>query len=636
MKGAVNSSNFTTSIIRRRYYWLFTLFTLFFLLFGTLVAVITSLINYNIQYTNIESEIREKLAAEKAIKYDLLNEFMLHAENVVGAIATSELTLKYLTSNSADARYNLNHLLLAATESNDSFMQLRFIESSGLEAVRVDRIKGADAPIIVAENKLQNKKERYYFKEAAHLAKGTYWHSNFDLNMEHGQIEMPIRPTFRIATPVFSQNQFSGLIVANISIDRLLSTLGASSDFDLYIIDKDGEFILHPSYLLSWSRYLPYRTNVFTQFPGFGHSVSELKNTHKGEHFTFSINEILKNQDEAFVMAIPRESLLAKFKKNNMLTAGFTALTVLLVSLVLSGLVAIIPARLQMKLTEAYFKIKNYAEIINRYVITSSTDRGGHILSTSAACSEVYGYSAEEMKGKRHNIVKHPDTPAETHADIWQTILQGKTWHGEIKDKAKNGSSFWLNHVITPDFDYEGKIVGFTSVSHDITDKKKIEHLSATDTLTGLNNRRRLDDLFSLELDRFNRYERQFALILLDVDHFKQVNDKFGHKVGDKVLIEMGQILALNVRKNDLLGRWGGEEFLLICPETSIDGAIKLAEKIRKIIEKTDFSEVGSVTASFGVTVSIKDDGDEDMFIRADNALYTAKRDGRNCVVQLT
>ncbi|RTR38005.1 diguanylate cyclase [Shewanella canadensis] len=633
MKGTLGSSNSSTSIIRRRYYWIFTLF---FLLFGTLVAVITSLINYNIQYTNIESEIREKVAAEKAVKYELLNEFMQHAENVVGAIATSELTLKYLSSNSSDARYNLNHLLLAATVSNDSFMQLRFIESSGMEAVRVDRTKGEDMPVIVAEEKLQNKKERYYFREAAHLSEGAYWHSHFDLNMEHGQIEMPIRPTFRIATPVFSQNQFSGLIVANISIDTLLSTLGASSDFDVYIIDKDGEFILHPSYVLAWSRYLPDRPNVFTQFPEFGSSVLELKDTREGDHFTFSISEILMNDDEAFVMAVPRKSLLAKFKKNNMLTAGLTALTVLLVSLVLSGLVAIIPARLQSKLSDAYFKIKNYAEIINRYVITSSTDRAGHILSTSAALSEVYGFSAEEMKGKRHNIVKHPDTPAETHEDIWRTILQGKTWHGEIKDKAKNGSSFWLNHVITPDFDFNGKITGFTSVSHDITDKKEIERLSVTDTLTGLNNRRRLDDLFSHEFDRFNRYERQFAMILLDVDHFKQVNDKFGHKVGDKVLIEMGQLLALNVRKNDLVGRWGGEEFLLICPETSIDGAIKLAEKIRIIIEETDFPEVGNVTASFGVTASIKDDSDEDMFIRADNALYTAKRDGRNCVVHLT
>ncbi|ABV36545.1 conserved hypothetical protein [Shewanella sediminis HAW-EB3] len=633
MKAISGSSNFSTSIIRRRYYWIFTLF---FLLFGSLVAVITSLINYNIQYTNIESEIREKVAAEKAIKHDLLYEFMQHAENVVGAIAASELTIKYVTTNSPDAHRNLNHLLLAATMSNDSFMQLRFIESSGMEAARVDRIKGEDTPVIIPKPLLQNKQDRYYFREAAPLSDGTYWHSHFDLNMEHGQIEIPIRPTFRIATPVFSQDVFSGLIIANISLDPLLSTLGASSDFDIYIIDKEGEFILHPLPEQGWSRYLPNRSNVFTQFPEFGNSVLEVKDTHKGDHFTFQISEILKNHDEAFVMAVPRKSLLAKFKKNNMLTAGLTALTVLLVSLVLSGLVAIIPARLQRKLTDAYFKIKNYAEIINRYVITSSTDRAGHILSTSAACSEVYGFSAEEMKGKRHNIVKHPDTPAETHEDIWRTILQGKTWHGEIKDKAKNGNSFWLNHVITPDFDDNGKIVGFTSVSHDITDRKEIERLSVTDTLTGLNNRRRLDELFINEFDRFNRYERQFSMILLDVDHFKQVNDKFGHKVGDKVLIEMGEILASSVRKNDLLGRWGGEEFLLICPETSIDGAIDLAEKIRKIIEDTDFPEIGSVTASFGVTVSIKDDSDEDMFIRADNALYTAKRDGRNCVVQLT
>ncbi|WP_299794378.1 diguanylate cyclase [uncultured Shewanella sp.] len=633
MKDIFGFKNLSSSTVGKRYYWLFTLF---FLLFGSLVAVITSLINYNIQYTNIESEIREKVAAEKAIKYELLSEFIQHAQNVVRAIAGSEFTHRYVSTGSAESHHNLNLLLHAATVSNNAFMQLRFIDSTGMESVRVERIEGLDMPLIIDKKRLQNKRDRYYFKEAALLSEGEYWHSKFDLNMEHGRIEIPIRPTFRIATPVFSQNQFSGLIIANISIDTLLSTVGTSSDFDIYIIDREGEFILHPSYALAWSRYLPDRSNVFTQFPQFGASVSELKDSRKAGHFTFSVSEIFMNDDEAFVMAVPRKSLLAKFRKNNMLTAGLTALTVLMVSFILSGLVAIIPARLQRKLSDAYFKIKNYAEIINRYVITSSTDRAGHILSTSAALSEVYGFSAQEMKGKKHNIVKHPDTPAETHRDIWRTILKGKTWHGEIKDKAKNGESFWLNHVITPDFDDKGKIVGFTSVSHDITDKKEIERLSVTDTLTGLSNRRRLDDLFSHEFDRFNRYERQFAMILLDVDHFKQVNDKFGHKVGDRVLIEMGRLLALNVRKNDLLGRWGGEEFLLICPETSLDGAIKLAEKIRQIIEVTDFSEVGRVTASFGVTVSIKDDSDEAMFVRADKALYMAKRDGRNCVVHLT
>jgi diguanylate cyclase (GGDEF)-like protein/PAS domain S-box-containing protein len=629
MKLSFGSSNFSISLIRRRYYWIFTLF---FLLFGSLVAVITSLINYNVQYTNIESELREKIEAEKAIKHNLLNAFMKHAQNVVGAMATSDLTTQYVTTNSLDDHKNLNQLLLAATVSNRSFMQLRFIASSGMESVRIDRVNGVATPVIVAADELQNKKDRYYFKEASNLSKGMYWHSNFDLNIEHGQIEMPIRPTFRIATPVFLKDQFTGFIVANISIDSLLTALGASTDFDFYIIDKQGEFIIHPSAEHSWSRYLPNRSNVMTLFPEFGDSILAMKESHQGDYFTFSINEMFNNDDEAFVMAIPRQSLLAKFQKDNRLTAYLTALTVLVVSFILSGLVAIIPARLQNKWSDAYFKIKNYAEIINRYVITSSTDKTGNILSTSAALSDLYGFSAEEMKGKRHNIVKHFDTPTETHEEIWQTILKGKTWRGEINVKNKNGNSFWLNHVITPDFDDNRNIVGFTSISHDISDKKEIERLSVTDALTGLNNRRRLDELFSQEYDRFNRYERPFAMILLDVDHFKQVNDTFGHKVGDKVLIEMGLILAANVRNNDLVGRWGGEEFLLICPETSLNGAIKMAEKVRQLIETTDFAEVNKITASFGVTVSIEGDSDEDMFIRADKALYAAKHNGRNCV----
>ncbi len=617
---------------RKRYYWTFTLF---FLLFGSLVAVITSLINYNIQYTNVEKEIDAKFEAEKSFKYELLHEFLQHAENVVGAISVSELTVKYVSSGDSGDRGNLNQLLLAAVASNISFVQLRYIDAFGMESVRIDRDKKLDHPIVASPEKLQDKRGRYYFKDAALLPPGQFWYSNFDLNVEHGQIELPIRPTFRIATPVFVEGRFAGLIIANISIDTLLSMLGSSTSFDVYIVDKEGEFILHPEPRQAWSRYLPDRANLLAQFPEFGRSVLVVPDANAVSHFSFSLGGMLHNEDGAIVLAIPRQALLRQFKKDNLLTAGLTALIVLIVSFLLSGLVAVIPARLQSRLSDAYFAIKRSADIINRHVITSSTDKEGYILSVSSALTETYGFSLEEIVGKKHNIVRHPDTPEALYEGIWQTILQGKTWRGEILNRNKGGGSFWLNHVITPDFDSKGSIVGFTSVSHDITDKKNIERLSNTDTLTGLNNRRWLDDVFSAEFERFKRYGNPFAMILLDVDHFKQVNDNFGHKVGDSVLVEIAGVVAANIRKSDFIGRWGGEEFLIISPETSIDGAGELAEKIRKKIEVYDFLGAGKITASFGVTAALQDDTAEDVFVRSDKALYRAKGEGRNRVVTL-
>jgi diguanylate cyclase (GGDEF)-like protein/PAS domain S-box-containing protein len=617
----------------KSYYWVFTLF---FLLFGTLVAAITSLINYNIQYTNIEKEIEGKFIEEKQFKQELLGNFLGHAQDVVGAIAGNALTIVFSSSSDHRDRENLNQLLLAATASNAAFTQLRFIDASGMELVRIDRKKGQDSPVIASIDKLQDKSERYYFKEASQLSQGQFWHSNFDLNVEHGKIEIPIQPTFRIATPVFTENKFSGFIIANVSIKPLLSVLGYSSNFRIYIIDKEGEFILHPDPQQSWSRYLPQRANLQSQLPEIAQSVLGGVTVQRKDFFSFSLDKQLHNQDKAIFLLIPRKALLHEFQKSNLLSAGLTAITVLLVSFVLSGLVAIIPARLQRRLSDAYFEIKKSAEVINQHVITLSTDRDGVIIEASAALADISACPQEDIIGKSFNMFQHPDAPAETFEDIWQTISQGETWRGDIQHLSKNGKSFWLNHVITPGFDNKGVINRYTSISHDISDKKELELLSVTDSLTGLSNRRKLDAIIDLEFDRFNRYGHRFSTILLDVDHFKQINDQLGHEVGDKVLVELSSILSANIRKSDTLGRWGGEEFLIVCPETHLSGAVQQAENLRKIIAAHQFPGAGTLSCSFGVTASYEGDAKEDIFLRSDKALYKAKNAGRNCVIEMT
>lgn len=617
----------------KSYYWVFTLF---FLLFGTLVAAITSLINYNIQYTNIEKEIEGKFIEEKQFKQELLGNFLGHAQDVVGAIAGNALTIVFSSSSDHRDRENLNQLLLAATASNAAFTQLRFIDASGMELVRIDRKKGQDSPVIASIDKLQDKSERYYFKEASQLSQGQFWHSNFDLNVEHGKIEIPIQPTFRIATPVFTENKFSGFIIANVSIKPLLSVLGYSSNFRIYIIDKEGEFILHPDPQQSWSRYLPQRANLQSQLPEIAQSVLGGVTVQRKDFFSFSLDKQLHNQDKAIFLLIPRKALLHEFQKSNLLSAGLTAITVLLVSFVLSGLVAIIPARLQRRLSDAYFEIKKSAEVINQHVITLSTDRDGVIIEASAALADISACPQEDIIGKSFNMFQHPDAPAETFEDIWQTISQGETWRGDIQHLSKNGKSFWLNHVITPGFDNKGVINRYTSISHDISDKKELELLSVTDSLTGLSNRRKLDAIIDLEFDRFNRYGHRFSTILLDVDHFKQINDQLGHEVGDKVLVELSSILSANIRKSDTLGRWGGEEFLIVSPETHLSGAVQQAENLRKIIAAHQFPGAGTLSCSFGVTASYEGDAKEDIFLRSDKALYKAKNAGRNCVIEMT
>lgn len=163
----------------------------------------------------------------------------------------------------------------------------------------------------------------------------------------------------------------------------------------------------------------------------------------------------------------------------------------------------------------------------------------------------------------------------------------------------------------------------------------KVKRLSVTDYLTGLSNRQKLDEALGHEINCATRYTSSFSTIMLDLDYFKKINDTYGHQVGDGVLIEVSAILQQYTRKTDIVGRWGGEEFMIICPEIDGQDGEKLAEKIRAKIEQYSFKVIGNITASLGVSIYKQSDQDKSVVERADKALYQAKEQGRNRVVML-
>lgn len=161
---------------------------------------------------------------------------------------------------------------------------------------------------------------------------------------------------------------------------------------------------------------------------------------------------------------------------------------------------------------------------------------------------------------------------------------------------------------------------------------KKIKKMSVTDKLTGLSNRYELD----LQLEEVKRvvncYDNVYGIILFDIDDFKQINDTFGHYTGDIILKEFSKILKKNTRETDIVGRWGGEEFLIIAPFSTKESILKLADNLKETIESYQFPRVGKVTSSIGVTLSKVDDDSETIITRSDIALYKAKKLGKNRV----
>lgn len=163
-------------------------------------------------------------------------------------------------------------------------------------------------------------------------------------------------------------------------------------------------------------------------------------------------------------------------------------------------------------------------------------------------------------------------------------------------------------------------------------EKRELEHQATRDGLTGVYNRSKFSGLLLSEIGRVRRYPDPLSLIMFDVDHFKRINDLFGHAEGDSVLMGITDLVSLNVREQDIFARWGGEEFITLALESDVDGASNLAEKLRRKIETTKFGPIGTVTCSFGVTRFERGDSIESFVKRADSALYLAKKKGRNRV----
>ena len=166
-----------------------------------------------------------------------------------------------------------------------------------------------------------------------------------------------------------------------------------------------------------------------------------------------------------------------------------------------------------------------------------------------------------------------------------------------------------------------------------IEDNNELTRMALTDNLTGLSNRTAMNQILHKEYSRFERHNHRFGIIMLDIDHFKSVNDNFGHDTGDAVLKKLAKIFENAIRNSDFIARWGGEEFLICCTTIEEDDLLPIAETIRQLVASTEFDSIGQITASLGCAAIVKGEGIGELIKRADIALYEAKNNGRNQTV---
>ncbi len=287
-------------------------------------------------------------------------------------------------------------------------------------------------------------------------------------------------------------------------------------------------------------------------------------------------------------------------------------------------------------LEQANQKVQRYVDIINRYTCTYRIDTNLQFVEVSYALCDITGFSSEQLIGKPHTFLFHEQQDKNQIQQMIREVYFGNNWQGEVLQRNAEGDPLTMDVFIEPTYDEQGEPNGYTVVQLDITQNKLIEIQSITDSLTGLYNRAKLEKELSKECMRVGRGGSRFSLLFLDIDHFKQINDSHGHIVGDTVLREIATLIREHLRATDIPGRWGGEEFAIICPNTVLGGAMTLAENLRAATEAHVFSEVKQVTMSIGVTEYVAEEKMTSLFKRADEALYEAKGGGRNKAVSMS
>ena len=622
------------------------LFVVMFIFYGVIISVISYSFSNYYQTQNTKSKMIQTQLQSFKIKSDELRKSINNFENELTSLKESVIFNDYLnTTQKNDQVIDIFRILM----SNDvNISQLRYIDKGGNEKIRFDRKAIGFDSILVHDSALQNKANRYYFKDIKNTQNGTIWYSKIDLNVEHGVIQRPIVPTLRIGTPIYTNGEFNGILVMNIFFKDIIQSFVDSPFFYIILYDKDGEFIHNivetdeNIYDYSWSRYLK-KDYTLKDHDLYIRKILDLK-TINDFILNRSIANIIPNEDFLNVRYEPKLLKLKELEQNANNYIVTVTLIVLFISIPLAFLISIIPNTLNDELFETKKRLEQERHVVDEFVYLSIADTNGVIQDVSNAYAKMTGYAKEELIGKRHSILKHPSTSSDLHHDLWNTILNGEIWSGELTNLKKDGSSYNVKIFIRPNINEYGEIKNFSAYMQDITNLKKIERMSVTDDLTKLYNRREFSKLFKRYIGHAIRYKHPFAFMIFDIDFFKQYNDTYGHLEGDRALEKVAaEVMEHCKRITDSAFRLGGEEFGVLFSAQSEYEAHHFAIEIRKAIEnlkieheKNEVSNYMTVSIGFFYREDVSDMNEDTIYQMCDEALYKAKKEGRNKVVKAT
>ncbi|BAF69250.1 sensor domain-containing diguanylate cyclase [Nitratiruptor sp. SB155-2] len=454
-------------------------------------------------------------------------------------------------------------------------------------------------------------------------------------------------PFITASLPLYEKSVLKGLLSIDISIDTFLQRLLHMPLYDTVLFDNEGYPLIHYNHDYDWARYNNIAYTIFTQYPDFYKKILQNR-IYKSDSFVTARFDLDLN-DSLYMMFKLNRDYLTRQKEQ------FVKQILIVSALVFFFTIAI--AWLLTKIFDSHFSSLEEIETlhkkqkqINKKLTMQTMEfqalfefaQAGfaivdiytkEIIKINKKMMEILGFTKEEILGK-----KYTKFVTSRFQDRIKTVLRSAVEQGKVENfiaefTAKNGRIKILKSSIIFLPDQERLLITCEDYTAVYLREQNLIKAAQTDVLTNLPNRSAYQMKLEEQMSLFERYQTVFSMLCIDIDHFKKINDTYGHKAGDKVLQEVAKIMRKTLRSSDTVFRIGGEEFVALLPETDLVAAKQAAQKLRTMIQ--DQMKLGSynVTVSIGVTQVNFDDTYDSIFMRCDKCLYHAKQNGRNQVV---
>ncbi|MBY6032647.1 sensor domain-containing diguanylate cyclase [Marinobacter daepoensis] len=626
----------------------------------TVVLVFTGIVFGTLEY-RAGQELEVLKARERArvqLTSWLLTQAFDHAASDVQAFVRMPSTLAYNQSRSLEDRQLLTQDFGVQLAQKPTYSQLRFIGIDGSEKVRLDRLFGR--VLVTPERQLQSKAGRYYFTDSRSLSDGELYVSPLDLNVENGVVDAPYLPTVRFAVPLTDQpSGRRGLVVLNVGGELLLDTFRFSmtTQHQAFLLNSEG-YILHgPDRGRAWGFMFGLPPAFASDYP---EAWAQVQASDSGELLTedglflyetvYPLERIAAlpavdagtaTADSYFwktVTFVPREHLPGTdFYRQPGVMGGYLAGVVLLLALLIYFRFSHFRRQqLRREIVQQARRFRDISSVLGEGLIVM--DRAGLVTYVNPEAERILGWPREELENRKGHQVFHVHEEDESQCPILlamttQTVYRSKTEVFRRKDGVPVPVS--LNAApLSDDAGAEGVVISFQDFSEIKNYQDEIQRLAYQDTLTGLPNRRVLDERLALALGMSDRHDRCLALMFLDLDHFKAVNDTYGHDAGDQLLKEIARRISTCVRKTDTVVRMGGDEFIILLQEVAgPESAERVAAKILEVVAEPVVLTEGKARVGVSIGIAIAEGQTvtpEQLMEQADSAMYEAKRAGKN------